>query len=134
MLVREYNKNDDIQVIELYNKCFDGKVDEINIDSSGTVLIMEIDNKIVGMGTIDILNDMFRNIRYGYLNNICINPDYQNKGLGTILINEIEKYAKENNCEYLMLTSNKSRISAHKLYLKNGYEIIDTCVFRKNIN
>ena len=134
MKIREYMKDDKEKVINLYNKCFSHKCNEINMIATGTILVLEEDNKIIGMGTIDILNDIFKDIKYGYLNNICVDPDYQGRGLGSYLVKEIEKYARENNCDYLMLTSNKKRVAAHKVYLKSEFEIVDTCVFKKYFN
>ena len=134
MKIREYKKEDDKQVIELYNKCFSHKCENIYFEPTGTILVIEEDNKIIGMGTIDILNDVFKGIKYGYLNNICVSPECQGRGLGSFLVKEIEKYAIENDCKYLMLTSNKKRVAAHKVYLKNEFEIIDTCVFKKYLD
>ena len=134
MKIREYMKDDKEKVINLYNKCFSHKCNEINMIPTGTILVLEEDNKIIGMGTIDILNDIFKDVKYGYLNNICVDPDYQGRGLGNYLVKEIEKYARENNCNYLMLTSSKKRVAAHKVYLKNEFEIVDTCVFKKYFN
>lgn len=134
MIIREYNINDNKQVIDLYNKCFSYNCNKINLNPTGTILILLENNKIIGMGTLDVINDIFKGIKYGYLNNICIDPEYQGKGLGNYLLKELEKLAIKKECKYLMLTSNKNRIIAHKLYLKNGYEIIDTCVFKKKFN
>ena len=135
MNIRKYNDSDKKQVIKLYNLCFEHECDDFNMNSSGEIIVIETDdNNIIGMATIDIMTDVFRNVKYAYLNNICIHPDCQKKGLGSLLIKEIENYSKDNGCAYLMLTSNKNRISAHKLYLKNKFEIIDTCVFKKYLN
>ena len=38
------------------------------------------------------------------------------------------------NISYLELTSNKKRCAAHKLYQKNNFKIIETDLFRKEIN
>ena len=101
------------------------------MEPTGMIYVVVIDNKIVGMAIIDILNDIFKNIKYGYVNDVCIDPDYQGQGLSKKLMNKILEYGISNNLEYIMLTSNKKRIAAHGLYKSMGYEIVDTCVFKK---
>lgn len=133
MLIREYKTEDNKELLNLFNKCFNKNYDVINMNPTGMIFVILVDNKIVGMATIDILNDIFKNIKYGYVNNVCIDPDYQGQGLSKKLMNKILDYGINNGLEYIMLTSNKKRITAHKLYKSMGYEIVDTCVFKKYI-
>lgn len=131
MEIREYKKEDSKELLNLFNKCFNCDYKVIDMEPTGMIYVVVIDNKIVGMATIDILNDIFKNIKYGYVNNVCIHPDYQGQGLSKKLMNKILEYGISNNLEYIMLTSNKKRIAAHGLYKSMGYEIVDTCVFKK---
>ncbi|MDR2302820.1 MAG: GNAT family N-acetyltransferase [Deltaproteobacteria bacterium] len=50
---------------------------------------------------------------------LMIHPDYQNRGLGTSLLKEIETYYKNKTFE--LFTSGKSKKNLH-FYLKNGYK------------
>ncbi len=131
MEIREYGKEDSKELLNLFNKCFNYDYKVIHMEPTGMIYVVVIDNKIVGMATIDILNDIFKNIKYGYVNDVCIDPDYQGQGLSKKLMNKILEYGISNNLEYIMLTSNKKRIAAHGLYKSMGYEIVDTCVFKK---
>ncbi len=131
MEIREYKKEDAKELLDLFNKCFNSDYKVIDMEPTGMIYVVVIDNKIVGMATIDILNDIFKNIKYGYVNDVCIHPDYQGQGLSKKLMNKILEYGISNNLEYIMLTSNKKRIAAHGLYKSMGYEIVDTCVFKK---
>lgn len=131
MEIREYKKEDSKELLNLFNKCFNYDYKVIDMEPTSMIYVVVIDNKIVGMATIDILNDIFKNIKYGYVNDVCIDPDYQGQGLSKKLMNKILEYGISNNLEYIMLTSNKKRIAAHGLYKSMGYEIVDTCVFKK---
>ena len=133
MEIREYKKEDAKELLNLFNKCFNYDYKVIDMEPTGVIYVVVIDNKIVGMATIDILNDIFKNINYGYVNNVCIDPDYQGQGLSKKLMNKILEYGISNDLEYIMLTSNKKRIAAHGLYKSMGYEIVDTCLFKKYI-
>ena len=131
MEIREYKKEDAKELLDLFNKCFNYDYKVIDMEPTCMIFVVSLDNKIVGMATIDILNDIFKNIKYGYVNNVCIDPDYQGQGLSKKLMNKISEYGISNNLEYIMLTSNKKRIAAHGLYKSMGYEVVDTCVFKK---
>ena len=131
MEIREYKKEDAKELLNLFNKCFNSDYKVIDMEPTGMIYVVVIDNKIVGIATIDILNDIFKNIKYGYVNDVCIDPDYQGQGLSKKLMNKILEYEISNDLEYIMLTSNKKRIAAHGLYKSMGYEIVDTCVFKK---
>ncbi len=135
MIVRKYKHEDNEKILYLYNEAFDKNYTEIKLSPLpySNIFVLEIEDKIIGMVCIDILNDIFKGIYYGYLNNICILKKYQNMGYATYLLNYAEKFAKDNGCAYIMLTSNDNRIFAHKMYLKNNYKIIDTNLFRKNL-
>lgn len=133
MIIRDYNSNDNMELIKLFNECFDKDYKCICMSPSSKIFVMEFNNKIIGMASINILNDIFKNIKYGYVNNVCVSKECQGKGFGKDLMSKIDDYAKEMDLEYLILTSNKKRIAAHKLYKKCNYEIVDTCFFKKKL-
>ena len=54
-----------------------------------------------------------------YIGKLMVHPDYQNKGLGTNLLKEIEAYYKNKTFE--LFTSNKS-VKNIALYLRNEYK------------
>lgn len=76
------------------------------------ILLALIDDKIIGMLTIDYLFDNFLNEKYTYINNVCVNPNYRNNRVGYNLMLECEKKVKENNCKYIKLTSNREKSGA----------------------
>lgn len=133
MIIREYNCEDNLELIKLFNECFNKDYKSINMSPSAKIFVLEENKKIIGMASIDILNDIFKNIKYGYVNNVCVSKECQGKGYGKELMSKIDEYAKEIDLEYIILTSNKKRVSAHRLYKKCGYEIVDTCFFKKKL-
>lgn len=98
------------------------------------VLLAMVDSKIVGMATIDYLDDNFLGEKIAYISNFCIIPEYRGRGIGYRLMKECERRAKEMGATMMELTSNKTRIFAHKLYKKCGFYTYDTVVFKKNIS
>lgn len=67
-----------------------------------------------------------------YIGGLIVHPDYQNKGLGTRLMNEIEKIFKY--CQrYELFTGHKSEKNIY-LYQKLGYKIFDTKKVNDNLS
>ncbi|AGF79469.1 acetyltransferase, N-acetylglutamate synthase [Desulfocapsa sulfexigens DSM 10523] len=56
------------------------------------------------------------------IDRIVVKPEYQNKGIGTLLLKQIEKIAT-NPKSYQLFTGNKSSRNIH-LYEKSGYKVI----------
>ena len=96
-------------------------------------LIAVKDNNIIGHIMIDIRTDIIKNKTVFYLNYVCVASSERNQGIGTLLLKKVEEIAKEKNVNSIEFTSNKRRLSAHSLYLKNDYLIKDTTYFYKEI-
>ena len=96
-------------------------------------LIAVKDNNVIGHIMIDIRNDIIKNKTVFYLNYVCVASSERNQGIGTLLLKKVEEIAKEKNVNSIEFTSNKRRLSAHSLYLKNDYLVKDTTYFYKEI-
>ncbi len=96
-------------------------------------LIAVKDNHVIGHIMIDIRNDIIKNKTVFYLNYVCVAINERNQGIGTLLLKKVEEIAKEKNVNSIEFTSNKRRLSAHSLYLKNDYLVKDTTYFYKEI-
>lgn len=136
MLTFRYMNTSDLETVtKIYEKCFfeecHGKCN--NVTYRDNILLAVLDERVVGMATIDYLVDNFLSKKTAYINNVCVDPSYSNMGIGYKLMLECEKICKESNCSYIKLTSSQKRIFAHKLYHKLGFKIYDTTVFKKNI-
>ncbi|MBO1299531.1 MULTISPECIES: ribosomal protein S18-alanine N-acetyltransferase [unclassified Enterococcus] len=57
-----------------------------------------------------------------HLTNIAVSPSYQRQQIGTYLINEIEKFARNNQCETMSLEVRISNQNAQRLYRKLGFQ------------
>lgn len=57
-----------------------------------------------------------------YLDTLCVNPAYRGHGIGTALIQFVERYAREKGYERLSLAVEKNNANAQKLYTKLGYK------------
>lgn len=132
VLIREYENNDKLSLNNLLNEHYQGiNIDSLENSKTALSLVAVSDDKVVGHLHIDIINDNFRNIRFGYISYVCVASEYQNKGIGTLLMKEIDRIASKENLTYYELTSRASRQAAHHLYLKNGFVIRESTIFKK---
>lgn len=103
------------------------------IDNSPNYYLLGVkeENKLIGSAMAIICYDLVKDCRpFMVIENVIIDKDYRGKGNGGILLKKIEEIAKENNCYYIMLLSNKNRIKSHHFYTKHGYSC-DNIGFKK---
>ena len=97
-------------------------------ENNGIIYVAEVDAELVGavVGIIpeQTKEDQLEHIpsKFGEALELVVKPEYRDKGIGTMLMNKLEEYFKENNCTISgvgVLVPNKK---AHRLYSKLGYE------------
>lgn len=57
-----------------------------------------------------------------FIDDLIVNKNYRNKGIGNLLLQNVINYAKEQNCETVELKSNINNEKSHKLYEKLGFK------------
>ena len=62
------------------------------------------------------------------LDKLYVDPAYQRRGLGGLLIGQACKLARASGCRRLMLAVNKRNASAIDAYKKQGFEIVESVV------
>lgn len=130
----DFNKyKDAIDRIHLENAYPNGYlIDDDYITKADKIVLVLIDSRVVGYASLskeDITSDeecefyinlSLNNIK---IKQIAINKNYQNKGIGTALINYIKIYAKDNNIDYIYLYSFSLNEKGKNFYLKNNFII-----------
>lgn len=91
-------------------------------DKKSVMLLVFSENKLIGNSAIDLGKRTERHI--GTLG-ISIAKDYRGKGIGKILLQQIEKEALKNldGLEIIFLTAFASNEKAVKMYEKAGYKV-----------
>ncbi len=132
IIIRNYKAKDleDVNALlkEVYDRERKGKTLDNNIE-----LVALVEQKVVGYIILNKLYDVVDGIYYGHINFYCVLEKYRNKKIGTKLLEEVFNICKKEDITYLELTSNSSRVAAHHLYKKLGFNIRNTNVFRKEI-
>lgn len=95
-----------------------------------TIFVIEDNNKILGYTSIEIKNKVSKTI---WINEIMVDTNHQNKGYGTLLINEIYKFAEENNAKRIELNCWSFNKEALKFYNKLGFKE-QRIIFEKKVD
>jgi len=100
-----------------HNKPKGTEKDDLENESFHVMLMDE--NNIIAVGRIHIIKeDKNKKAQIRYMG---VKDSYQKKGVGTILLKELEKFAKENEIKIIVLNARSNAIGFYK---KNGYNLI----------
>lgn len=129
--IREYIDTDFDSLNELLQEVYSVKKKQnSNVNKE---LVAVYNNEVVGYLTINKQFDSVKNIKYCYINYVCVKEEYRRYHIATELLIRVEELCREENISYIELTSNQERFAAQELYKKNGYEKRDTNVYRRVI-
>jgi ribosomal protein S18 acetylase RimI-like enzyme len=105
--------------IEKYQRAFI----EITEDKNAELLVLELDNKIVGTAQVNYLNYLtYKGGRRAQIESVRIHSGYRGQKLGEFLIATLIERAKERHCHMVQLTTNKIRLRAQHFYEKFGFK------------
>ena len=122
--------SDDIEFINLvklldnYLAIIDGKEHSFyaqfnKIDTIKNVVIFFDNNYAVGCGAFKSYDELTVEIK-----RMFVHPDFRGKGIGAMILEELEKWALELNYFVAVLETGKKQSEAIRLYEKAGYSII----------
>lgn len=135
---------DDLEgIIKLCNVCFDENTSleyakriyfENEKDPNQIYLIGVLNNEIIAHAKINIIPTIYEDMNtYAILNHVCVKPELRRGHIGTKMLDECFKIAKEHNCKCVELWSKNFRIPAHSLYHSYGFEVMDAKFFTKDV-
>ena len=83
------------------------------------VLVIEDNNKIIGMGSVFIERKIIHNMGLlGHIEDIVIDINYRNKNLGRLLLTKLKEICQEKKCYKIVLHCHDNNIG---FYQKNGF-------------
>ncbi|MBI4151987.1 GNAT family N-acetyltransferase [Candidatus Woesearchaeota archaeon] len=94
---------------------------QVPLSASG-VKISIIDNDLeVARARVYILNNDSHEQPFGFLEDVFVHERYRNQGLGSRIVREAMRVAKEKSCYKLICTSRFENEHVHRLYSKIGF-------------
>jgi GNAT superfamily N-acetyltransferase len=97
------------------------EIKQKKINANGIILFIEDGGKEVAHAYLYILKNI-HDQPFGFMEDVFVNENFRSKGLGTKLIEELIKAAKQNDCYKLIGTSRYERLKVHELYSKLGFK------------
>jgi len=113
-----------VKKLDAYLAFMDGEdhafYDQFNkIDALKNCIVIFKDDKAVACGAIKPINENSMEVK-----RMFTLPEYRGNGFAVIILEELEKWAKESEYEKTVLETGKLQLEAVALYKKCGYEII----------
>jgi ribosomal protein S18 acetylase RimI-like enzyme len=135
MIIRPYLLQDERAVIELWNKC--ELLRPQNNPSLDIARKMAVNPDLFLIGLIQekvVASAMggYEGHR-GWVNYPAVDPQYQKRGLGRLLMNEIEKRLLAMGCPKLNLQVRGDNLSVINFYEKIGYKVDDVIGLGKRL-
>lgn len=129
------HKNDMHKIIELIHDDFLGKereclndssyekaFDEILSTQNNYLFVMSQKQNIIGTFHITIIPSMpLLGSKRANIESVHVASNLRGMGYGSLMMQWIIHFAKENQCQICQLTTNKLRIDAQRFYIKNGF-------------
>jgi GNAT superfamily N-acetyltransferase len=131
--VREADPKDAVSISELMRELgyyinpddIKDKILQLSNDTTDKIFVAELKSLICGVLSIHILPCLHDNANIGRITSLVVTKKYRRKGFGTKLMQEAEKFAWNQNCSRIEITSNDNRVNAHEFYTKSGYRSND---------
>ena len=100
-------------------------IEEAYLNNQGEFLIGEWDGVFVAMGALHHTSAERAEIK-----RMRVHPNYQGRGFGQLMLNELETRASSMGYKTLHLDTSILQVAAQKLYEKNGYRKIDRAMYQ----
>lgn len=109
---------------KIYTENLFKKINKYN----GIIYIAKDKKSIVGM-VAGIIEEFTKNdeieivhLKFARVEELIVNEKYRGKKIGSLLMDKIEKYFKNQKCDYIYVKVFEPNKKTHKLYEKLGYQ------------
>ncbi len=99
------------------------KIEKIEKRSKAIKLFVKENGKEIGRCYIYLIKNDLHEEPYALLEDVFVEEEYRNKGIGTMLVKDAIKLAKKLGCYKIIATSRFSRKNVHKWYEKLGFKL-----------
>lgn len=113
--------------IFIWNEYYPFEEFENDIENSGLYIIESAGTIVASFALLDSTDDSEcftwknKSAKSKYISRIGVNANHLKQGIGSLVLYEAEKLAKENKAKFLRLMVVDCNTPAINLYLKNGY-------------
>lgn len=130
MIIREAKAEDAAEIVALLqflgHPVTQAKVLE-NLNRLASLLetpfIAEENGQVLGLIGVHIMVTIHRDTPVGRIPVLVVREDLHGRGIGRMLVEAAEERLRQAGCALIEVTSNNSRVDAHRFYERLGYEI-----------
>lgn len=134
MVTVEFASADDMESLaQLFEELVSEKTDRSKMSESFKritsnpdyiLLTAKVDGQVAGSVMGIVCLDLVGKCRpFMLIENVIVSSAYRARGIGTMLMNEIENIGRLRNCYYTMFVSAGHRKEAHQFYKGCGYDL-----------
>lgn len=103
-------------------------------DTNYIFLCAEIDGKIVGTIQGIVCYELYGECNpFLVMENFVVDAQYRQKGIGRMLLNELESIGKERKCSQIIFITETQRRDAVEFYQKMGFDPTSHAGFKKSL-
>jgi GNAT superfamily N-acetyltransferase len=85
-------------------------------------LVAELEGKVVGIIVVNLIAPLHVAGRWALVSALVTDDAARGAGIGAALLAEAERFAREQGCSRVELSSSERRTRAHAFYRQNGFE------------
>ena len=98
------------------------RISAISDDPNTRLFVCEYQGEVQGSALVSICADvMFGTQPFAVVENLVVDTDMQNQGLGAALLRHIEAFCRATDCSKIMLLSSIQRERAHRFFERSGF-------------
>jgi len=102
-------------------------------ENNACIMVAETQKKIVGMCAAQLFISTAEGGYAAFIEDIVVEPEYQQKGVANRLLKEMEQWAKNNNVKRLQLFVHHNNEPAKKLYYQHGFQLTPCAFMKRNL-
>lgn len=141
MLIREIQKNELNELLELYTHLHETEIPELSDtiaetwetimrDKNHHIIVAEDNGRLVSSVVCVIIPNLTRSVRpYAFIENVVTRREYRNRGYATACLNYAREIAIRENCYKMMLLTGAKDDSTLRFYQNAGYNSTDKTAF-----
>lgn len=95
---------------------------ELRQGGSGKAFAAEDGGNVVGIAIVHTIKPLHVQSSWALLSALIVDGKYRNSGVGASLLTAVERFALQQGCSQIELSSNSARVRAHMFYERNGYQ------------
>lgn len=131
--IKKIKHSDYLGIIDLYNETTNKNImyHDINNSDNKTVIVAEVDSKIIGCAEINILRNEIENYKYSFITNLTISKKHLSDSLLTLIIQACIKISEQNKCKKILLNIPKNQ--DYETYKKQHFKQLDNIILTKDL-